>query len=82
MISPDDKLKSLFDQAVIIARDNKHEYITLEHLLYTIVTDPMVAELCKETKSVKYDSLVKDLHEHIEKKLNEKQKITRKFFFK
>ena len=71
MISPDDKLKSLFDQAVIIARDNKHEYITLEHLLYTIVTDPMVAELCKETKSVKYDSLVKDLHEHIEKKLNE-----------
>ena len=71
MISPDDKLKSLFDQAVIIARDNKHEYITLEHLLYTIVTDPMVAELCKETKSVKYDSLVKDLHEQIEKKLNE-----------
>jgi len=71
MISPDDKLKNLFDQAVIIARDNKHEYITLEHLLYTIVTDPMVAELCKETKSVKYDSLVKDLHEHIENKLNE-----------
>ena len=71
MIEPDDKLKSLFDQAVKEARQHKHEYITLEHLLLTIVSDPEVAEICKKTDGVRYADLITDLKSHIENKLNE-----------
>jgi len=71
MIEPDDKLKTLFDEAVKIARQNKHEYITLEHLCLTIVSDPEVADFCKKSNEVKYGDLIADLKSHIENKLNE-----------
>ena len=71
MIGPDDKLKELFDQAVKVARENKHEYITLEHLLYTIIIDPEIKDLCQSEKSILYADLIADLKLHIETKLNE-----------
>ena len=71
MIEPDDKLKTLFDEAVKIARQNKHEYITLEHLLLTIVSDAEVSDLCKKSDGVAYADLITDLKNHIENKLNE-----------
>ena len=71
MIEPDDKLKSLFDEAVKIARSNKHEYITLEHLTLTIVSDPEITEFCKKSEGVKFGDLIADLKSHIETKLNE-----------
>ena len=71
MIEPDDKLKILFDEAVKIARQNRHEYITLEHLCLTIVSDPEVAEFCKKSSEVKYGDLITDLKSHVETKLNE-----------
>ena len=37
MIQADDRLKAIFDDAIKIARSNKHEYITLEHLLMIMI---------------------------------------------
>jgi len=71
MIEPDDKLKFLFDEAVKVARQHKHEYITLEHLLLTIVNDPEIKEFCQKTEDVLYADLIADLKSHIETKLNE-----------
>ena len=71
MIEPDGKLKSIFDDAVKLARENKHEYITLEHLLLILIGLPEVSDLCKQTKDIKYADLIADLKHHVEHKLNE-----------
>lgn len=71
MIEPDEHLKTIFDEAVKIAREHKHEYITLEHLTLVLMTDPDVAEILKDKKTVKYGALVSDLEAHVKEKLNE-----------
>ena len=39
MIQPSDSLQIIFEKAIKIAQDNTHEYITLEHVLYSIMLD-------------------------------------------
>ena len=71
MIQADDRLKSIFDEAVKVARDNKHEYITLEHLLLVLIAQPEISEMIKNNKEAQYEQLVIDLDDHIKNKLNE-----------
>ena len=39
MLEPNAELESIFDRAVKLAVKHKHEYITLEHFLYSLVID-------------------------------------------
>jgi ATP-dependent Clp protease ATP-binding subunit ClpA len=39
MIEPSKSLQSVFETAIEIAKSNQHEYITLEHLVYSIMLD-------------------------------------------
>ena len=39
MIQPSDSLQVIFEKAIKIAQENTHEYITLEHVLYSIMLD-------------------------------------------
>lgn len=71
MIEPDEHLKTIFDEAVKIARENNHEYITLEHIALVLTTQPDVAELLKSKKTIKYPDLISDLTDYIQTKLNE-----------
>jgi ATP-dependent Clp protease ATP-binding subunit ClpA len=71
MIEPDEHLKTIFDEAVKVARENNHEYITLEHIALVLTTQPDVAELLKSKKTIKYPDLIADLTHYIETKLNE-----------
>ena len=71
MIQADDRLKGLFDEAIKIARNNKHEYITLEHLLLVLILQPEIIDMVKDKPTVKADQLVKDLEHHIAKKMND-----------
>lgn len=71
MIQADDRLKIIFDEALKVARLNKHEYITLEHVLLVLVAQPEVQEMIKSDKDAKYEQLVIDLDEHIKSKLND-----------
>ena len=71
MIQADDRLKSIFDEAVKVARDNKHEYITLEHLLLVLIAQPEISEMIKNNKEAQYEQLVIDLDDHIKNKLDE-----------
>ena len=56
MIQADDRLKSIFDEAVKLARDHHHEYITLEHLLSILVAQPEISEMMKTFPNNKFDS--------------------------
>jgi len=40
MIEPSQNLQTIFEQAVVIAKEHNHEYITIEHLMYGIICDP------------------------------------------
>lgn len=48
MIEPSGKLQQIFDNSIEIAKSLEHEYITLEHLLFSIVQDEESAELLKK----------------------------------
>ena len=71
MIQADDRLKGLFDEAIKVARSHNHEYITLEHLLSVLLLQPEIVEMVKDKPTVKYDSLCKDLEDHITNKMND-----------
>ena len=71
MIQADDRLKSIFDEAVKLARDHHHEYITLEHLLLILVAQSEISEMIKTFNQAQYDTLVSDLDDHVKNKLNE-----------
>jgi len=45
VLEPNKDLETIFERAVNIAAKNKHEFITLEHFLYSLVTDKKFAEL-------------------------------------
>jgi ATP-dependent Clp protease ATP-binding subunit ClpA len=39
MVEPSDSLKNVFEQAIELAKNFKHEYLTLEHLLFTMLNN-------------------------------------------
>ncbi|NBP58396.1 hypothetical protein EBU71_18060 [bacterium] len=39
MVEPSDNLKAVFEHAIELARDLKHEYLTIEHLLYSMLNE-------------------------------------------
>ena len=39
MIEPSEHLQAIFDNAIEVAKQHQHEYITLEHLIYSILAD-------------------------------------------
>ena len=45
MLEPNKDLETIFERAVNIAAKHKHEYITLEHFLYSLVIDKKFNEL-------------------------------------
>jgi len=45
MIEPSDRLQTIFENAIEVAKTLQHEYITIEHLVYSIVSDSETAEL-------------------------------------
>jgi ATP-dependent Clp protease ATP-binding subunit ClpA len=47
MIEPSDRLQAIFEDAIEGAKKLQHEYITIEHLVHSIVNDGETAELIK-----------------------------------
>ena len=47
MIEPSENLHNIFDHSLIVAKENSHEYVTIEHLLYSIVCDNESTEFLK-----------------------------------
>ena len=45
MIEPSDRLQGVFENALEVAKKLQHEYITIEHLVYSVVCDQESADL-------------------------------------
>ena len=48
MIEPSERLQGIFENAVEVAKKLQHEYITIEHLVYSIVSDKESFELLEQ----------------------------------
>ena len=45
MLEPNKDLEQIFENAVELATNNKHEYVTLEHFLYSMLNNEPFNEL-------------------------------------
>ena len=70
MLEPNKDLEVIFDKAVSIATKNKHEYITLEHFLYSLVLDKSFNETLTNY-GADVDSLKLNLESFISKELTD-----------
>ena len=70
MLEPDKELSSMFEMAIITAIENSHEYLTLEHFLYGIVSNNSFANMLKEY-GANVDSLKQDLEKYITENLSD-----------
>ena len=59
MLEPDKDLEKIFEQAIQVASLNKHEYVTLEHFLYSMLNNDTFSAVLKDfgadVKSLKDD---------------------------
>jgi ATP-dependent Clp protease ATP-binding subunit ClpA len=45
MLEPSKDLEEIFERAVLLAAHHKHEYLTLEHFLYSLLEDEKFLEV-------------------------------------
>jgi ATP-dependent Clp protease ATP-binding subunit ClpA len=70
MLEPNGDLEQMFDRAVAVAAKHQHEYITLEHFLYSMITDEKFNTLLKDF-GADVEVLKKNLEKFIKDDLNE-----------
>jgi ATP-dependent Clp protease ATP-binding subunit ClpA len=64
MLEPNDDLEKIFERAVNLAVKNQHEYVTLEHFLYSMVVDDKFGVTLKDF-GAEVDQLKKNLEKFI-----------------
>ena len=70
MLEPDKDLESIFENAVKIASINDHEYITLEHFLYSLINNESFAKILTDF-GANVDELKGDLVQYINEELKD-----------
>jgi len=70
MLEPNKDLESIFENAIKIASVHDHEYITLEHFLYSMVNNDSFAEVLT-TFGADINTLRDDLNDYIKNNLQE-----------
>lgn len=48
MLEPNQELESMFERAVLLALEHKHQYITLEHFLHSMVDDSKFGQTLRD----------------------------------
>ena len=66
MLEPNSDLESIFERAVKIAVKHKHEYITLEHFLYSLIIDTKFEQVLGD-----FGADLESLKNNLEKFINE-----------
>jgi ATP-dependent Clp protease ATP-binding subunit ClpA len=69
MLEPNKDLEKIFENAVQLASTNEHEYITLEHFLYSLVTNDSFSQILTS-----FGTNVPDLKQDLENYINNELK--------
>ena len=70
MLEPNSDLEQIFERAVTVAVKNQHEYITLEHFLWSMVVDQKFGAMLKEY-GAEVEELKTNLENFIDKELED-----------
>jgi ATP-dependent Clp protease ATP-binding subunit ClpA len=70
MLEPNKDLEKIFENAVQLASTNEHEYITLEHFLYSLVSNDSFSQVLTSF-GTNVDNLKQDLEDYINNDLKE-----------
>ena len=70
MVEPNDDLQTVFDKAVSVAKKLKHEYVTLEHLLYAMLCTDKFQNMITGFGS-NYEEIKDNLETYLKTKLND-----------
>ena len=70
MLEPNSELESVFERAIKLAIKNKHEYITIEHFLYSLILEPKFEKTLLDF-GANIDILKQSLEDYIAKDLND-----------
>ena len=70
MVEPSDNLQAVFEKAIDTAKKLHHEYLTIEHLLYTMLLDESFAN-CIQGFGSNSEVLKKNLHDYLTQKCSE-----------
>jgi len=70
MVEPSDNLQSVFERAIDTAKKLHHEYLTIEHLLYAMLTDDSFSSAIQNF-GADSEALKKNLTEYVHQKCQE-----------
>lgn len=70
MLHPNKELESIFEQAIKLALEKQHEYITLEHFLYSMIKSEEFSKILVSF-GTKIENLLTDLEQYINNDLKE-----------
>ena len=70
MLQPNKDLEQIFESAVSLANEHNHEYVTLEHFLYGMVTHAQFSEILTNF-GADVKALTKDLEKYVADELKE-----------
>jgi ATP-dependent Clp protease ATP-binding subunit ClpA len=83
MLEPNEDLEKIFEKAVLLAMEHKHQYITLEHFLYSMVNDEQFGKILidygtnvDDMKAKLINYINTDLTTIVDKTLNSRPKKT------
>ena len=65
MLEPNSELESIFERAVKLAIKNQHEYVTLEHFLYSMIIDSKFEQILGD-----FGADIKSLKNNLEKQID------------
>ena len=69
MLVPNSSLEKIFNHAVDTAKQYKHDYVTIEHMLFAMLHDESFNEFLKDF-GIKVEDMGKDLARYLETQLD------------
>ena len=70
MLEANEGLEKIFEDAVKEAEKRKHEYVTIEHVLLSLVKDKVIGTTLTEFK-INVGALIKDIEDYLDTKCND-----------
>ena len=70
MVEPSNDLQLVFEKAIDIAKKLQHEYLTIEHLLFSMLCDESFSN-CVHGYGADPDYIKKNLEHYLKNKLND-----------
>ena len=67
---PTDRIEMILDRAMDFASERSHEYVTLEHLLLSILQEQPIQKIIEQL-NVNVDDILSELIHHIDSKMNQ-----------